>query len=1448
MEQFGKYTLVRKIGTGGMAEVFLARTTVAQGLAKTLVIKKIHPAFARSRQFTAMFVDEAKIALGLNHPNIVQVFDFGAVGETFFLAMENVEGIDLLRLLQACAREKKRIPHGLSAYIVQQLAKGLDYAHRKADEFGEPLGIVHRDISPQNVLLSWDGAVKIVDFGIARARDVHEDEGVIKGKFAYMSPEQARGELVDCRSDVFSAGIVLYELVCARPLFPGKGKEALELVKAGAIPRPRDFAPDLPESLERTILRALAFHKADRFGTARDLQNELGRFQLEWARQHGDLVDSGALAQFLSQVTPPELRTPAPRPLVDEEPRGPRSMPSIEADPSIRTEVRERKYVFVVEGVIRGLAALDRRLGAGGARRVVDEFLEVARDVAYKLDALVDPREDARDVVRLVVGLPVAAEDDANRTIRLALALVDALDGIGNDVEPELRLAVGIQRGIATVTRRPKGSEAGGLRFELDASTTAFAGKLARQARGAEVLVGGRVFRAARADWTFEALAAIELPAEDTQNPPGVPSDEDTQPGTKRARVYRLRGPKERAQRLRERARADEKRLIGRELELKTLRDAYRDVLVSRRKRHVVVVGDAGVGKRTLVSTFLGTVPRDEAIVIRTQTRVGTALTPYAVIADLARDFLGLADGAEPHEIVRRLERALPILYPGEESSREARGALQAIGLLLGVRPPGDEAGEIDPEERRQRIGQIMQRFEQRLESDRPLIVVGEDVHWCDQETLELFLDLIKVQSSRPLFGIVTTRPDRRVLEAARVSGADVVHMDELDAEARVRLVRERFVPGHDVDDLAHQIGARAGGNAFFINELIDALIERGIVVADPPGGEHPGLLRWIKRDAGVPMPTSIEDLLATRFDRLPASEKEALLTGAVLGRVIAPGFLGALLGRPPRGDLDELVRRGLLALHEADQYRFKNDMTMTVAYGLLPPEERTRLHRIAADRIAGGAAYRPGQDDALIARHLELAGDAAAAADRYLRAARHAVDVGGNADAFRQLSRALKLLPASDHLGRFDAHRQRSEILQRLARRPGQLREIHAMRKEAEALADPARLAQAHAALAQFYIDVGKAPAAARAVAPALEYARAAGDRLAEAEALSLRSAIARLAGNFEEALRLGDQALALVGEPADPRAAQPLRTRATILNSQGTTLWNMGRLEQAIEAYAEALVIYRALGLPRPEARALNNMGIVFAALGEFEEALSHYKSSLKIDQQLGDRSGIALKLGNIGQAYGDLGDVDRAESYLAKAIKLAEQQGDNSTLCDAMISLGQARLGRGDARGALGLLERGLELATANRERYQEIRALEYIAFGQLEAGDPPEGALELAGSATELARRMPMMIGIIYGLAAQALALSRLGRHDEAVAASAEAVRLQGGQSRTEGAEQILWWHAQVLRGAGRGSDAAAAIRRAAAEVEGKAARLHDEELRRIYLGSRTVAGIRAANAA
>ncbi len=872
-------------------------------------------------------------------------------------------------------------------------------------------------------------------------------------------------------------------------------------------------------------------------------------------------------------------------------------------------------------------------------------------------------------------------------------------------------------------------------------------------------------------------------------------------------------------------------------------------MLVTKRKRQVVIVGDAGVGKRTLVRSFLEGLAPGEAVVIRTTGRVGTAMTPYGVIADLARDVLGLAEDAEPHEVERRLLRALPLIYPagpgkpdplqsgpGDENGREARTALQIFGMLLGARG-ATPAAEVDAETRRQALMKILGRIESRLEGDKPIVLVGEDIHWADQDSQELFAHLLEVDTPRPLFGIMTSRPDPRIMKLVKDLGTEIVLLDELSDVARRELLAARFVPGHDIAELVEQIAARAGGNVFFIQELLDTLTERGILVPDGDEGEHPGLLRWIKRDAPIHVPSTVEDLILARMDLLPPPEREAIVHAAVLGRHVSASALSALLGRPIRLELDDLVRRGLLSPQDSE-YRFKNDMTMTVAYGLIPHEVRIQMHRSVAARIAGAAGYRMGQDDALIARHLELAGDAVPAADRYLRAAGHAVELGGNADAFRQLTRALKLLPEDDHVRRFTAHRLREEILRRLAKRPQQLRELHALRKAAEAISDPGKLAAAHCALAQFYIDVGKAPAALRAVAPALQYARDAKDVLAEAEALRLRAAISRLVGNAEESLRLVEQALELVdtntesGRPSTPL----LVARATILNQRGTTLWNIGKLEQSIESYAEALVIYRAVGMARHEARALNNMGIVFAALGEYEEALAHYKSALKIDQALGERSGLALKLGNIGQCYADLGDVERAESSLGHALKVAEQTGDLSAAADAAVSWGQVKLQRGDTLGARELFERGLSLATENRERYQEVRALQYIALAHLASGDPPEAALEMAKSATEWARKMPMMVGIIYGLTFQALALSKLGRHDEAVVASDEAIELLA-TTRADGLEHLYRWRADVLAAAGKTDAARAALALADAEVEAKAKKLRDPEMRKSFLASR-----------
>src|SRR5262245_12539790 len=307
-KRLADFEIVRRLGAGGMAEVFLAKKRGAEGTFKLLVVKRILPAYGASRRFRTMFGEEAQLATRLNHPNIVQVYDFQDYGEEGqLLSMEYVEGPDLKRLVRSVQVKNQRLPPFVAAYIVAEVAKGLHYAHERKDEAGRALDIVHRDVSPQNILLSFDGAVKIADFGIASANLFREEPGVLKGKTAYMSPEQARGERVDRRTDVYSLGVVFHELLTGRPLHgAAEGQELLEAVRDGLVEPPSTFAREIPAELEAITMRALAKDREDRFQNARDMASALTRTLFQSEQLIDAHVLENVIVQFVSREhTPP---------------------------------------------------------------------------------------------------------------------------------------------------------------------------------------------------------------------------------------------------------------------------------------------------------------------------------------------------------------------------------------------------------------------------------------------------------------------------------------------------------------------------------------------------------------------------------------------------------------------------------------------------------------------------------------------------------------------------------------------------------------------------------------------------------------------------------------------------------------------------------------------------------------------------------------------------------------------------------------------------------------------------------------------------------------------------------------------------------------------------------------------------------------------------------------
>ena len=277
--RFGRYVLFDQIGEGGMARIYLGRQSTALGGERLVVVKQILPILASSQEFSNLLIEEAKLAAGLAHGNVVQVLDLGREGDVLYIAMEYVEGFDLSDLLKRCSRTKTPLPVEFSLLIIIETLRALDFAHRKKDADGRPLNIVHRDVSPSNVLVSFDGEVKLCDFGIARAMGVGAElpSEAIQGKAGYMSPEAAAGGNLDARSDVFAAGVILWELLAGRRLYRGDGGRPPSLEQARRAEIPTLPARGLPNEarLYGIVSRALARNPDERWPSARELSREL---------------------------------------------------------------------------------------------------------------------------------------------------------------------------------------------------------------------------------------------------------------------------------------------------------------------------------------------------------------------------------------------------------------------------------------------------------------------------------------------------------------------------------------------------------------------------------------------------------------------------------------------------------------------------------------------------------------------------------------------------------------------------------------------------------------------------------------------------------------------------------------------------------------------------------------------------------------------------------------------------------------------------------------------------------------------------------------------------------------------------------------------------------------------------------------------------------------------
>jgi TonB family protein len=340
-QRLGRFTVLKHLASGGMADVLLARTDGIEGFARHVVVKRIRAEHAKDQRFIEMFLDEARVAAGLHHQNIVQVHDIGQANGEYFFTMEYLHGEDLRKVLSKVSKTGAHMPLGYVISIITSIATGLHYAHERLSSDGEPLGIVHRDVSPSNILIGYDGAVKIVDFGIAKAamRQTETKTGSFKGKVSYMSPEQCKGDPVDGRSDVYSLGVLLYEVTTTRRLFKNESEYVImDAIVNGKVPSPRSRRPDLPEQLSQIIMKALAVDVEQRYQSAEELRIALDRF----ATGAGLMTSSSALATYMTQ-----LFGKRPEPWLDTD-----ALPNLDATSAERPRLRQISAMLPREEVL----------------------------------------------------------------------------------------------------------------------------------------------------------------------------------------------------------------------------------------------------------------------------------------------------------------------------------------------------------------------------------------------------------------------------------------------------------------------------------------------------------------------------------------------------------------------------------------------------------------------------------------------------------------------------------------------------------------------------------------------------------------------------------------------------------------------------------------------------------------------------------------------------------------------------------------------------------------------------------------------------------------------------------------------------------------------------------------------------------------------------------------
>ncbi|MEE2751087.1 MAG: protein kinase [Myxococcota bacterium] len=1297
--QFGNYELLERIAVGGMAEVYLARSFGVEGFEKRLVIKRILPSLARSRRFVEMFVREAKISALLSHPNVVQVFDLGRVGEDHYIAMELIQGRDLTQTVRKLRSDGRRLPLRLAVHAAASIARGLAYAHSRENTQGEPLGIVHRDVSPHNCMVSFQGEVKLLDFGIARLAGAAEPDSGGRpggGKFAYMSPEQASGEPVDHRTDVFSCGIVLYELLVNHRLFQNPDpEEKLRLVKEAVVPDPREEVPEIPERLWEILQRALARDRDDRYASASGLEEDLRAFLFEAGLRGDEAVMGAFMRSLFAEEIKPDAAAEQMGGLVLEMGKKEEevSEPPPLSDVPILTEtgsetlgtpsvIAERKQVGVLVADLLGLTQVSVKMEPEDVIAQHRRIRRVIQRVVDKHGGWLDHLGDESLIV--FFGVPRTQEDDLSRALSCAQNLYEARKALERR-GVSLNFAVGVHRGEVVWI-----DEEGTQRCLPRGDTVKLARRLAASAEAGTVVVSQEVKRGCMTRWTFDEGIVLR-----------------GRGGRAEVPTFLLGGAQVQGQL------GEPGRWLARGSELELL-SASMDSLSQGRGGVISIGGGSGSGKSRFVRELKNLTASAGLPLYAGRAQPFGMERPLAALRDLVAQVLGLAAHDLADDVGARLERLTELGLTETD--------VAAIAILFDVRRV--HGAGLSPMD----LYSALLRFVHGLAGERPVVLVLEDAHHLGRTQSELVGNLMRHSGNDSILWLLTHRgewpgelpePDGRIRLGA---------MDRLQQSKMLCEVLGTESLGDELQELVVQT---ADGNPLYLVEMVRKLRESGLLV------EEDGRVELADSDARVNLPPDLEGLITARVDAFAPALKQALQIAAAIGPKFPVAVLWETLGSMQRNQpTAELVEQGILAYagpKEMGIMAFSSELFWEVVSRSTVGAQLRENHRRVAEGIERLYAGKLEGQFETLAQHCMHAG-------RFFDAARYSDKAG---DAHREqsfLDQALNAYQFSiQALGQLQGDDEGlvSEGMAPLHAKSGLIAEEQGLYREAERhlqlaldLAEEQGISeveeQSMMGLGRVFLEQGKLEVARAHLEPALASARASGDKERQVSILLSLGWLAREEANVESAEACYVEAAELAGRKGSG-GARGLMGMAHLYGQ-------LGEWGRALEKLEEARELAETSGDRLLVIRCLTNIGTTHFAARRFKRSIDWFRKAIELSQGVGYRSGLVLNQHNLADAYFRLGEHGRAYAGFEQSRKDADLLG-----MDRMVTLNDVYLGylmahRGEPEAGLERLGGAMKEAVRLRDFHTELIG-QWLSGSLLCSQGDKDGGLKLLKAALQ-----------------------------------------------------------------------------------------------------------------